>query len=939
MIIVAVVAAIVLIVIYKRRKVTSLESNVATYLIETNNAITELERLIIPSHCFSEIELQTYQENYEKLYFDISAISQNHHFAECKLNTTSILQFKRYYETLSTLREKNNKDYRLIEDINSQIESAYQRAVEFFLDKDYLTESRRLEYEDISKGINRLLDEAEARKLLDHTSLPNKCKTVLTAHKESSARKKENNERFIAKQLQEHSAYFDKILRHPLNAQQRESIVTLEDNVLTISSAGSGKTSTIEGKVKYLVEKRGVDPNRILLITYTRKASESLTERLNIKGLSCLTFHKLASNIIESARGFKPTFCEANIFPKIYQELKKEHAFLNAMNTYLLSYQSQMKDEFDYKDAKSYYADRKKYGIMASFPDMDGSPIFTKSEQERKICNFLSMKGISFRYEEPYRFEEYEPGYRAYKPDFTIYFEKDGIEHSIYLEHFGIDQDGYVPKWFGDGKEGGWEKANHDYNEGISWKRETHKKHRTILLETTSSDFSKGNIYNTLLTQLKKQGVPINPLSDSEIYNAIIKDNSKRERALIDMISSFINLMKANCIPNPEDILPPNCMLPNDIRDKFIIENIISPFFIKYQSALAKRGEMDFTDAILKARDICNDGHRPRYDYILVDEFQDISMDRYEFLKSLRTSHPLTKLFCVGDDWQSIYRFAGSNMALFKDFSKYFGYTKECRMETTFRFGEPVVSMSSDFILKNPEQKEKSVKPYNNRLKTELKTIYYNSLEDLRKMVAGTLSRLPNDKSIYILGRYSFDVDILKSNDFEVYMKGDKTFIKHDGREYPYLTAHQSKGLEADYVLLLNCNSGAYGFPSTISDDPVLSRVLSENDHFEFGEERRLFYVAITRGKRMTYLFYDKKHPSTFVTEIEPDVPLADRCPVCQAGRKTMVHSGVTKNGSKFYTYICSNTAAGCDYRQTIFDNRDKKIGFLRADSNKNNIQ
>ena len=112
LIIAAVVVAMVLVVIYKRRKVTSLESNVATFLIETNNAITELERLIIPSHCFSEIEFQTYQENYEKLYFDISAISQNRHFAECKLDTTSILQFKRYYETLSTLREKNNKDYR-----------------------------------------------------------------------------------------------------------------------------------------------------------------------------------------------------------------------------------------------------------------------------------------------------------------------------------------------------------------------------------------------------------------------------------------------------------------------------------------------------------------------------------------------------------------------------------------------------------------------------------------------------------------------------------------------------------------------------------------------------------------------------------------------------------------------------------------------------------
>jgi DNA helicase-4 len=263
-------------------------------------------------------------------------------------------------------------------------------------------------------------------------------------------------------------------------------------------------------------------------------------------------------------------------------------------------------------------------------------------------------------------------------------------------------------------------------------------------------------------------------------------------------------------------------------------------------------------------------------------------------------------------------------MALFKDFEKYFGFTKECRMETTFRFGEPLASMSTGFILKNPEQKEKTVQPYSAKVKTELKTLYYNSLEDQRKMVASVLSYIPNNQSVYLLGRYSFDVDVLKSDMFDVFMKGTKTFVRHNGKEYPYLTAHQSKGLEADHVLLINCNSGAYGFPSTISDDPILSRVLSENDHFEFGEERRLFYVAITRGKRITYVFYDKKHPSTFVTEIEPDLPLAERCPVCQDGRRTMVHSGIAKNGSKFYTYICSNHTCGCDYRQTIFDRSEK---------------
>lgn len=917
---VAVIAAVVSIAVYNRKKSTLLTVEIAAKNQEAETANNELTELIHPRHFFTEIEEVAYKERYGRLYQKITTLCTNKHFAGCITDKKAILSFKNQFERLPELRDDNNSDFKAIEYLNANIESAHARTLEYFLDKEYLTESRRVQYEEDSKDINVALLEAEARKLLEYTEYPNKCKTVLTAHKESADRKNENNQRFISKQLTEHSYYFDTVLRHPLNNQQREAVVTLEDNVLTISSAGSGKTSTIEGKVKYLVEKRRVDPKRILLITYTRKASESLTERLNIKGLTCLTFHKLASNIIESTRGFKPTFCEANIFPKIYQELKKDHDFLNAMNTYLLSFQSQMKDEFEYKDAKTYYADRKKYGIMASFHDMDGNPIFTKSEQERKICNFLSMNGISYRYEEPYRFEEYEPGYRAYKPDFTIYFKKDGKEHQIYLEHFGIDKNGKVPQWFGDGKEGGWEKANHDYNEGIVWKRNVHRKYKTTLIETTSADFAAGRAFDVLLKQLEQNGVTINPLSANDIYKSIINDNSKREKALIDMISSFINLMKANCIPSPEILLPENCILPGDQRDKYIIEKIITPFFIKYQTALAKRGEMDFTDAILKARDICNEGNRPEYEYILVDEFQDISIDRYEFLKSLRTPKPLTRLFCVGDDWQSIYRFAGSNMALFKDFEKFFGYTRECRMETTFRFGEPLASMSSAFVLRNPEQKEKSVKPYTDKAKTELKTLYYNSLEDLRKMVAGVLSYIPEGRSVYILGRYSFDADVLKSDTFNVAMKGTKTFIYHNGKEYPYLTAHQSKGLEADYVILLNCNSGVYGFPSTISDDPVLSRVLSENDHFEFGEERRLFYVAITRGKRMTYVLYDKKHPSTFVTEIEPDLPLAERCPVCQAGRRTMVHSGIAKNGSKFYTYTCSNSSSGCDYRQTIFD-------------------
>ena len=110
-------------------------------------------------------------------------------------------------------------------------------------------------------------------------------------------------------------------MKYPLNDQQRESIVSLEDNVLVIASAGSGKTMTSVGKVRYLIDKQGVDPSKILLITFTRKAAESLSERLGEKYLTCVTFHKLALNIIAKATGEKPTIAGSDFSAVVYHDL------------------------------------------------------------------------------------------------------------------------------------------------------------------------------------------------------------------------------------------------------------------------------------------------------------------------------------------------------------------------------------------------------------------------------------------------------------------------------------------------------------------------------------------------------------------------------------------------------------------------------------------
>ncbi len=750
-------------------------------------------------------------------------------------------------------------------------------------------------------------------------------------YKQLNDEREVRNEKVIEYELDRCRVFFDTVLEYPLDLQQRKAIVTLEDNCLVVSSAGSGKTSTLCGKVKYLVEQKGVDPKKILLITYTRKAAESLTDRLSIPGLKCYTFHKLALDTIAEVTGHKPSVCAESIFVSVYDSLRGDEKFQRAINRYLASYQSNMKDEFEYEDAESYIADRKKYGIQSPYPDMDGRTIYTKSEQEKKICIFLSEMGVRFRYEKPYEHKVSDTQHRQYIPDFTIYYKtKDGVEQHFYLEHFGIDAHGNVAKWMGDGEEGGWNAANQRYNEGIQWKKEVHKQYETELLFTTSADFSDQTIYQKLQHELKSRGVVFHPLTEDEKSKYLLGGSKRKERVLVEMFSSFILLLKGRCktMRDVVSMLPSFPVLSSEIRKRFIVTKLIVPFYERYESLLKERGEIDFTDAILLATQLCRENKRNDYDYILVDEFQDISFDRYAFLSSLRREMPQTKLFCVGDDWQSIYRFSGSDLTLFTRFEEYFGYTKECNIETTYRFGEPMLQLSSDFIKKNPNQKRKTPSSYNELVATSYEFVGYvgengkegESYFDTLKRV---LNKIPADKSALLVGRYTMDVENLRSH-FRCEMVGDRVEVVYGERRIPFMTAHQSKGLEADYVVLLKCNSGSYGFPSTITDDPILSFVLSEDDSFAFGEERRVFYVALTRAKCKTYILYDVERPSCFVEElinavVEKHSSEDKICPKCKNGTLVRIKSGLAKSGFMYSSYVCSNQNFGCDYFYTDF--------------------
>ena len=677
---------------------------------------------------------------------------------------------------------------------------------------------------------------------------------------------KQHNEGIITFLLDTHKEFFDHCLKYPLDKQQRRSIVSEEENCLVVSSAGSGKTSSIVGKVKYLTEIKKINPQNILLISYTNKAAAELTERMGIAGLRGYTFHKLALDIIGQTTGQKPSIYENTdaLFVKIYHELLNDKKFKKSVIEYFIDYQTPEKEwEKRKNERRQQLSEQKEVRLKATFSDMDGKTVYVRSEQEQKICFALSSLSVKFRYEEPYEHPLVDEMHSQYKPDFSIYFEQGGETKRIYLEHFGVDEHGLVPIWFAKDRGITYEEANQKYNDGITWKKAAHEKFGTKLLTTSSADFHYSDIREKLKTLLEKADVSIQEKTDAELYDMVLPPNSKHEKAFIRLVVTFVTLIKSSC-KSVDEVLR-QTKNAGDERSTFIIKNIFQPVYKRYIEELANINQIDFTDAILQATDICRSSHPVKYDYIIVDEFQDISVDRYNFLKVLREGNPPAKLYCVGDDWQSIYRFSGSDMALFNQFSDYFGQTEINKIETTYRFGEPLVSLSSQFIQRNEAQIKKNIHPFNPQVKTELQFCDYER-RDYCNVIGQLVASIPLDKSVFLLGRYSFD-DYYLSFMYKFVKEGNRFFYIIGDRKIEFLTVHKSKGLEADYVIILQCNKDTYGFPSLVSDDPVLNYVLTKNDQYPYGEERRLFYVAITRAKVKTYILYDRRFPSVFVDE------------------------------------------------------------------------
>lgn len=713
------------------------------------------------------------------------------------------------------------------------------------------------------------------------------------------------NKNYVTTQIENLKDYFDNIEGKKLDEQQRKAIVTDEYSNLIVAGAGSGKTLTILGKVKYLIEKKNVDPKNILLLSFTKRTVEELNERITKieLGSRAITFHKLGYDTIIKFQPNFPTVTNENTLSNVIKEYLQTDIFghtesLKSYIQYVACYMHVPEENDNYKtfgeklDTEKgidFYTLKSKCEVLnietiTPLDTFQGERV--KSVEELIIANFLYLNGIEYEYEKKYPY-----GQMGYRPDFYL---KD---YDIWIEHFGVDENNCA-KWLTPFNE-------KKYVEEMNKKREVHRENNTKLLETYSYYNRDKVLLQKLNEMLLNEKVSFKPRDPRSIYENITNNDERFGAEIIKLIESFINLSKSRRLNYDllTNILSDKGRVNNDYmfeRQKLFLQFVL-PILAKYDNTLAEKNEIDFNDMINQATDIIKE-NKPdyNYQYIIIDEYQDISFSRFSLIEEIRDLSG-AKLICVGDDWQSIYRFAGSDISLFSNFEKYVGKNEMLKIEKTYRNSQSLIDITSKFILKNPKQINKNPISKKEPLEEPVKFICYEK-DSIEEVFINEIEKIVikyGEKPILVLGRHSFDInDLIKissNNRIKYIEKTNKLIVKgFEDIDIKFLTVHKSKGLEADNIIILNLRNHLFGFPNKMTDDPILSLLLSDNEEFMFAEERRLFYVALTRTKNEVVLLIPSDI-SLFVEELLTDNNYlltskdgklnTTKCPYCISGK------------------------------------------------------
>lgn len=751
----------------------------------------------------------------------------------------------------------------------------------------------------------------------------------------------ERNRRFVHEELQRWRVFFNHCEETPLTDEQAIAAITFEENTLLVAAAGSGKTSTVVGKVAYALAKGIAGPQDILCLAFNGKAAREIGLRITARlqaltrpqcpidddvkralsdvcdsgiAIEARTFHSLGRAIVNRVeqRNVPVSHEDGENTRRLVRAVERcQHDPRFATNWLLLQTvarfpqppESRFKSEGAYQDyLRGIWRQRKRGkgrddGILTL-----GCTKLVKSFEEVAISNWLYVMGVDFEYEAPFVAGAAMlcPG-RLWTPDFTYRIGGPGEERVIVHEHFALNAHGKAPKFFRD---------------PVGYAREASDKQSVLAVLdgrhfwTSSAEYADGTLFAKLEAWLRAAGVRLQPRSADAVLQRLKEIGNLPDYELIARAVSQIR-------QNGWDRATLESRLPEQAepaRARLFLE-VAWPVADAVEDLLIEDKKLDYDEMIRRALVYRREKRDPKsFKFILADEFQDTAPGRGELVRQMLCAREDSLFFAVGDDWQAINRFAGSDLRFFNGFGGAFnvraGADRRCDLTQTFRSNQGIADIARHFVLKNKSQLPKEVVAQDKTCEGVIDVCTYRDDSEVLEHVEATLQRWVErhtggkKPSVFLLGRYGEKrVAGLSAQQIDDLRKrwSDRLDLDAADAKEPrplYMTMHKSKGLQADYVLILGLfrvEHDWFCFPSEREDDPLLQMILPPREAVADADERRLFYVALTRAKRQVVLLAQESHPSPYALELLRDhrdgkvlfngtQELPPLCPACKAG-------------------------------------------------------
>ncbi|EGR2739664.1 UvrD-helicase domain-containing protein [Vibrio parahaemolyticus] len=778
-----------------------------------------------------------------------------------------------------------------------------------------------------------------------------------TTLKPNSQRWRSVNLETMKKQSIDNANFFKNVESSKLTPKQTLAALVFDDANIVVAAAGSGKTSVIVAKAGFAITSGFAKASEILAIAYNSGAAHELAERIpdrlskllpksNVK-VKARTFHALGYKYLLENSGKnppKPISFEPNsdddgegvrFFNHVFDDLRDNDSEFATALTEWIAYARYPEPKLDpdldssieenekrYQKACANQVRKKKenstnrYG--KNMPTLDPTK-FVRSLEEAKIFNWLYLRGGEFEYEKalwkPLN-ELMNIAPSPYCPDFVFPDKASPLKFVVY-EHFGIGKDGKAPSFLG-----GQKYVNYANSKRTALKQVLGEEYNKFFMETRSGQFQDGTIFNEIERSLKSRGIKLTEPSIERMRKALSTYDDYD--AVRELFAKFISTFRDSGISQPELLSKAKSSPEPDRAIRFL--KALFPLLKKIESELKSKNLIEFSDMLSQAiTHLRTTDKKEPYKLILVDEFQDTARLKIQLVRELaKRSNGECVLFFVGDDWQAINRFSGSDISIFQDYISYdnrllnegvhkgsadnnYRSTHVVQLPETFRYPQGIGLVARESILINKDQIKKPVKSaLLPNTKDTIRIVEHSDSAEARlgalKKELDTIAGRPFDTqkkgedkrhTVFILTRNrtgKTPPDGMQDTDLKLIISQYHSRLKINIK-----SMHRSKGLEADYTIIGGMDSGYKGFPTVRENDPLMDLILPPSSS-PVDEERRLFYVALTRSKIQTILLTAATRPSMFIQEFEKMHELKDcfdweksnekrhKCPKCSYG-------------------------------------------------------